>query len=83
MTVLLYPVIYAAKLLVTGHNPMQKERGIDFLDDVVDWIGGYPYEYAGVEEIKTLVGGYGFRCLRVKKAAVPTGCNEFVFQREH
>lgn len=81
MTALLYPVIYTAKLLVTGRNPMQKERGMDFLHDVIDWIGGYPYEYAGIEEIRMLVCGYGFQCLRVKTAKVPTGCNEFVFRR--
>ncbi len=81
MTALLYPVIYTAKLLVTGRNPKEKERGMDFLHDVVDWIGGYPYEYAGIEEIQKLVCRSGFHCLRVKKAPVPTGCNEFVFQR--
>jgi len=78
---LLYPVIYTAKFIVTGKNPKKMERGMDFLHDVVDWIGGYPYDYASTEEIQTLVSGYGFHCLWVKAAQVPTGCNEFVFRR--
>jgi SAM-dependent methyltransferase len=48
---LFYPVIYSAKWLVTGKNPKQQERGMDFYYDVVDWVGGFPYEYASREEI--------------------------------
>jgi SAM-dependent methyltransferase len=79
---ILYPVIYAAKRVVTGKNPKKKERGMDFFHDVVDWVGGYPYEYASEGEIRSLVCGFGFACLRVSPAQVPTGCNEFVFQKE-
>lgn len=81
MIALLYPVIYAAKFLVTRKNPKQMDRGMDFLHDVVDWIGGYPYEYADIEEIRNDVCRQGFSCLRVRAAQVPTGCNEFVFQK--
>ncbi len=78
---LLYPVIYVAKWLATGQNPKNKERGMDFFHDVVDWVGGYPYEYASVDEIKVLVGSLGFSCLQVWRAQAPTGCNEFVFRK--
>ncbi|MDA0991489.1 MAG: class I SAM-dependent methyltransferase, partial [Verrucomicrobia bacterium] len=54
---------------------------MDFFHDVVDWVGGYPYEYATVDDIQKLVRRHGFTCLRVNPAQVPTGCNEFVFQR--
>ena len=37
-------IIYLAKLAVTRRNPLEKERGMDFWYDVIDWIGGYPYE---------------------------------------
>jgi 2-polyprenyl-3-methyl-5-hydroxy-6-metoxy-1,4-benzoquinol methylase len=42
MISLLYPAIYIAKFLVTRKNPKQMDRGMDFLHDVVDWVGGYP-----------------------------------------
>ena len=40
----LHPIIWIAKLLITGKNPKDKERGMDFFYDVVDWVGGYSYE---------------------------------------
>lgn len=79
---LLYPVIYMAKWIVIRRNPKKKERGMDFFHDVVDWVGGYPYEYATHGQIKSMVCEHGFKCLRVRPAQVPTGCNEFVFQKE-
>ena len=78
---LFYPVIFIAKWIVTGRNPRKKDRGMDFLHDVVDWVGGYPYEYAGCEEIRDFVCQLGFDCLKIRPAQVPTGCNEFVFRK--
>jgi 2-polyprenyl-3-methyl-5-hydroxy-6-metoxy-1,4-benzoquinol methylase len=79
---LLFPLIFLAKVAATRRNPLKKERGMDFYHDVIDWIGGYPYEYATVGEIKTLLGPLGFQLERIIPAAVPTGCNQFVFRRQ-
>ena len=76
----LYPVIWLAKLAVTRRNPKAMDRGMDFYYDVVDWVGGYPYEYATVEEMARLVGP-DFTLVRSIPAKVPTGCNEMVFRR--
>jgi 2-polyprenyl-6-hydroxyphenyl methylase/3-demethylubiquinone-9 3-methyltransferase len=76
----LYPVIWLAKLFVTGRNPGNKERGMDFFYDVVDWVGGYPYEYADIAQVEAICHKLGFSLIRARPAAVPTGCNEFVFQ---
>ncbi len=78
---LFYPVIFTAKWIVTGRNPRKKDRGMDFLHDVVDWVGGYPYEYASREEIRDFVCRQGFECLKIRRARVPTGCNEFIFRK--
>lgn len=75
------PPIYLAKALTTGKNPNIMERGMDFHYDIVDWIGGYPYEYATVDEIETLLGYLGFERKKRIRARVPTGCNEFVFRK--
>lgn len=74
-------VIYAAKFAVTRRNPMEKQRGMKFFYDVVDWVGGYPYEYASRDEIERFVEGLGFRTKKFVPAEVPTGCNEFVFEK--
>jgi 2-polyprenyl-3-methyl-5-hydroxy-6-metoxy-1,4-benzoquinol methylase len=76
---LFFPVIAFAKFCVTGRNPFVKNRGMDFYYDVIDWIGGYPYEYASGKELEALLAPMGFRCVKFEPAEVPTGCNEFVF----
>jgi SAM-dependent methyltransferase len=79
MAFLFAGIIYVAKFLVTRHNPLDKERGMDFWYDVIDWIGGYPYEYAPSTEIEAFVRDLGFTLQYRVAAQVPTGCNEFVF----
>jgi 2-polyprenyl-6-hydroxyphenyl methylase/3-demethylubiquinone-9 3-methyltransferase len=76
-------IIYIAKFLVTRSDPLTKERGMDFWFDVIDWVGGYPYEYATPRQVETMVTAAGFRLRRSVPAGVPTGCNEFVFINEH
>jgi 2-polyprenyl-6-hydroxyphenyl methylase/3-demethylubiquinone-9 3-methyltransferase len=81
LVAVLKPIIWLAKLLVTGRNPERQERGMDFHYNVIDWVGGHPYEYASVGELRAQVEALGFECLRWRAAEVPTGCNEFVFVR--
>ncbi len=80
MVAILFPVIFAAKWAVTGRNPRSMDRGMDFYYDVVDWVGGYPYEYASVEEVGNYLDAKGFTLRATVPAAVPTGCNEFAFE---
>jgi SAM-dependent methyltransferase len=81
MVVLFAGIIYIAKFLVTWRNPLDKERGMDFWVDVIDWVGGFPYEYATSDEVEKFVCKQGFLLRRYVAAQVPTGCNEFVFIR--
>ncbi len=81
MIALFYPIIWTAKLAVTRKDPTRKERGMDFYYDVVDWVGGYPYEYASVAEMQAQTGELGLECVRHLPPSVPTGCNEFVFKK--
>ncbi len=83
-----YPYIcyLFAGLLLHGRNPVRyvkefpKKRGMDFFSDVRDWLGGYPYEYASVAEVKGYFVRRGFRLERVNPAR-SLGCNEFVFRK--
>jgi len=81
MVLLFAGIIYVAKFLVTWRNPLEKERGMDFWVDVIDWVGGFPYEYATPDEVEKFVCNQGFLLHRYVAAQVPTGCNEFVFIR--
>lgn len=82
MICVFYVIILIAKFLVTFKNPFKKDRGMNFYYDVIDWVGGYPYEYATKKEIKDFVENLGFAMIEFRKAKVPTGCNEFVFQKQ-
>ena len=62
-------------------NLLNKSRGIDFFYDVVDWVGGYPYEYASKSEITALIEPLGFELIDFVPAQVPTGCNEFIWKK--
>ncbi len=77
----LIPVIWTAKLVVTRQNPARMERGMDFFYDAVDWVGGYPYEYASDTQMTEALGELGFDCVRMRPPRVPTGCNEMVFRK--
>ena len=74
-------LIFVAIWTATRSNPLNKPRGMDFWYDVIDWLGGYPYEYAGDHEIVQFVQPLGFRVEKIVSDRAPTGCNEFVFKR--
>ena len=62
----------------TGYD---KNRGMSRWRDIIDWVGGYPYEVARPEEIFDFYRARGFRLTRLKAGGVGLGCNEFVFER--
>lgn len=72
----------------------RRERGMRFGTDLVDWLGGFPYEYACFDDVARFVEGLGLRlerevtrlpCGRGARSVLPrtanTGLNEFVFRR--
>jgi len=78
----LFLPISLAKWMVTGfRNPFQQDRGMDFRHDLIDWIGGYPYEYATPDQIAHHLGTETWRLRQVFPPQVPTGCNELIFER--
>ena len=56
-------------------------RGMSPWHDVVDWIGGYPFEVSKPEEVLDLFRKKGFNLTRLKTCAGGLGCNEFVFTK--
>ena len=54
-------------------------RGMDPWRDVVDWVGGYPFEVAKPEQILDFYRARGFELRRMFTCAGGHGCNEFVF----
>ena len=56
-------------------------RAMDPWRNVVDWVGGYPFEVAKPDEIFEFYRQRGFELQRLKTCAGGHGCNEFVFVR--
>lgn len=69
-------------LIILRKNPLKKERGMHFYTDIVDWVGGYPYEYASADEVIDFFQSRGFKLKKLVRTKGFTGCNEFVFERQ-
>ncbi len=82
----LYSMYYFAGLIAHGINPVSYVkkystlRGMDFWTDIRDWLGGYPYEFASVEEVKEFFIRHGFEAVKVSEVR-SLGCNEFLFKK--
>lgn len=68
--------------LLRAKNPLKRykgPRGMRFYYDVIDWIGGYPFETAKPEEIFEFYKSKGLDLLKLKTVGGKMGCNEFLF----
>ena len=84
-----YAVYWSLGTLRSGESPLRaareyrRSRGMALWTDLIDWLGGYPYEFATAEEIvgfcERECGLHTMRVLPVP--ARGTGNNQFVFQR--
>ena len=69
---------------MTGIRSLLKDRqvrGMSAKYDNVDWIGGFPYEFASFETIKDYVEARGFSLINARRTT-SWGCNEFAFRRD-
>jgi hypothetical protein len=58
-----------------------KRRGMSAYIDTRDWLGGYPYEFASVDEIlRFCQADLGVRLVKVRPAN-NLGVNQFLFQK--
>jgi 2-polyprenyl-3-methyl-5-hydroxy-6-metoxy-1,4-benzoquinol methylase len=62
----------------TGYD---SARGMNRWHDMVDWVGGYPYEVATPDEIFNFFKARGFLLSKLVCGRVGLGCNEFVFSK--
>lgn len=58
-----------------------KERGMSPWRDLIDWVGGYPFEVAKPEAILDFYVHRGFVLTRLTTCGGSLGCNEYVFAR--
>ena len=59
----------------------EAERGMSYWHDLVDWVGGYPFEVAKPEEIFNFWQKRGYTLQRLTTQGGGHGCNEFTFRK--
>lgn len=77
------PIVKDFLLLRPFHqwNDYIKRRGMSPWRDIVDWVGGYPFEVAKPEQIFDFYRARGFQMDRLGTCGGTLGCNQFVFRR--
>lgn len=84
-----YFLFFAVELFVAdalrGRNPALRYRGVGsrgmtVYRDVVDWVGGWPFEVATPEEIFRFFRKLNFSLTELVTCGGKHGCNEFVFK---
>lgn len=60
----------------------RRNRGMTKWRDIVDWVGGYPYEVSTPDEVFDFCRARGFMLTKLKCGRVGLGCNEFVFEKK-
>jgi 2-polyprenyl-6-hydroxyphenyl methylase/3-demethylubiquinone-9 3-methyltransferase len=60
-------------------GPKASSRGMSFWHDLIDWLGGYPFEFAKPGEILDFYKRNNFTLLNFKDVRRRMGNNEYVF----
>lgn len=88
--IIFFPLFFVAEVMlgiIKYGNPFaqlarHKRRGMNWFNDWVDWLGGYPFEVAKIDDVIEYFWKKGY----VLKRLISTngsGCNQFLFIRKH
>jgi len=87
-----YVALFRTAFFLTGRDfqsyvsNYHSVRGMDFMHDVHDWMGGYPYESILAPEVDALMQPLGFARIRATGTPLTTGifgsgCDEYLYRR--
>ena len=76
------PYLYGLRWVVrAASGRLVIERGMSLWYDMIDWLGGYPFEYAKPEDVFGFFHDLGFQLDKLTTNRSRMTCNEFVFQK--
>lgn len=82
----LYISYFVAGLIILGRNPVtyirnyKSNRGMNWYNDIVDWLGGHPYEFASPDEMVNFFGERGLGCKKmIYRDGI--GCSEYLLMK--
>jgi 2-polyprenyl-3-methyl-5-hydroxy-6-metoxy-1,4-benzoquinol methylase len=76
---------FVVDIAILRRNPLiryrehEQSRGMSYFTDLLDWVGGYPFEVAKPEAVFDFFREKGFELVRLKTVGGHHGNNEFVF----
>jgi SAM-dependent methyltransferase len=78
--------LWGPKLLLRPHRVVHEwktwqKRGMSPWHDIVDWAGGYPYEFSTPEKIAGFASQHGFQVARTERFGRIITCYEYVLSR--
>lgn len=81
-----WTLTFIRDLLKTGNflktwKNYSENRGMSAYHDLIDWVGGYPFEVAKPEVVFNFFKKKGFDLIHLKTCVGGVGCNEFVFRK--
>ena len=77
-SIFLYDLFFRGDLMYSW-KATKEERGMSPHYDVIDWVGGYPFEVASVEQIFGFYRKLGYDLESLVTVGKGHGCNEYVF----
>ena len=67
--------------ITMAERPTYRGRGMDYEYDLIDWLGGYPYEYASDKEVNDFLKPREFFLEKITRQKGWTGAIEYLFRR--
>jgi 2-polyprenyl-6-hydroxyphenyl methylase/3-demethylubiquinone-9 3-methyltransferase len=77
----IYDLLRGKPFYTWRHYAERSARGMSAWRDLIDWVGGYPFEVAKPEQIFNFYRDRGFALQNMVTCGGGLGCNEFVLQR--
>jgi 2-polyprenyl-3-methyl-5-hydroxy-6-metoxy-1,4-benzoquinol methylase len=82
MIALHMPYLLGTRYVVRlGTGRLRLERGMSLWHDMIDWLGGWPFETATPGQVEKFLAVRGFGLVNARLAGRRHGCNEMVFRR--
>ena len=79
--ILIYlPYFVIGRSLINSIRKKKLERGMNLWHDMLDWLGGYPFEVGSKEEIISFYQEKGLSLININDCGRKMGCNEYLFE---
>lgn len=80
LNIVKYTLMLKPGIAINSLKNYKQGRGMNIVNDIIDWMGGFPYEYATVKELDDFFAEKGFTLIKVKEAT-SLGCHEILFKK--